>query len=330
MSIVDYAKKFLMFVGSSIGGLTAIFYAIGFLSETSRSVFLGIPYFMLFSERYLYTGARFFSGLPSFFLQGISLLPEHPWLILRIGLLLALALLIRVQPERRPGVFIAYQILILAVMVSIVNGHRAIPGVALALPSRGLIYLSEQHIPEKITLRNHFHLYLVLYSLLLGLSVFLFRLRRRIRDSLDAVTSEGNPPTPSRPLKTGLLSIPHRLIRAFYPGFALFRFLHAPVGIVYMLLLLSLTVALPMFYGSRLVHNAFPRVEVTATTFQPDSSGAPFSTFILRSEKEAYFFLVKPEGDTRQRNQLWYIKKKDVESLRIMGHARIWPLKSTG
>lgn len=57
-------QKFFGFLGASIGSITAIFTAAGFLAERARLTMLGLPSTTFDLQQYLETGARFLAFLP--------------------------------------------------------------------------------------------------------------------------------------------------------------------------------------------------------------------------------------------------------------------------
>lgn len=82
-NVLKTIKGLLAAVGAVVGGITAIFSAVGFLAETSHARLLGLPDLAIAIENYLLTGARFFTDV-------VILMPHYALLMLIDFLLLLL------------------------------------------------------------------------------------------------------------------------------------------------------------------------------------------------------------------------------------------------
>ncbi len=88
-------KRFLGVIGASVGGLTAIFYVVGFLAMHAHNRFLGLTHISIDFNEYLFNGGQFFAYLPHlavYFLDLLLAFAENDFGLLVI-IIIAIAIL---------------------------------------------------------------------------------------------------------------------------------------------------------------------------------------------------------------------------------------------
>jgi len=103
---VEPAKRFLGVTGASAGGLTAIFYVVGFLAMQAHHSFLGLTHISVDFNQYLFSGGMFFAYFPSLVIYFWEVLFEiaardFTWPLYVIGAIMLINLLLRITLFRR-------------------------------------------------------------------------------------------------------------------------------------------------------------------------------------------------------------------------------------
>ncbi len=104
--VFEPAKRFLGVIGASVGGLTAIFYVIGFLAMQAHHTFLGLTHISIDFNKYLFTGGQFFSYFPVLVIvlyeSLFEIIASHfEWLLYAISAIVIVRLLLLIQLIRR-------------------------------------------------------------------------------------------------------------------------------------------------------------------------------------------------------------------------------------
>jgi hypothetical protein len=99
------AKRFLGVISASVGGLTAIFYLVGFLAVQAHLRFLGLTHLSVDFNQYLFNGGLFFAAFPKlaiYFWKSVLEIPARnfEWLLYILAAIVLIGLLLRVKPIR--------------------------------------------------------------------------------------------------------------------------------------------------------------------------------------------------------------------------------------
>jgi len=96
------AKRFLGVIGASVGGLTAIFYVVGFLAVQAHHRFLGLTQLSVDFNQYLFSGGLFFAAFPRlaiYFWESLLEIPARnfEWLLYALAAIALTGLLLRIK-----------------------------------------------------------------------------------------------------------------------------------------------------------------------------------------------------------------------------------------
>jgi hypothetical protein len=302
MPVIDYAKRFIIFVSSYLGGITALCYVMGFLAETSRWIRLGVPEWGLANKQYLVTGAKFFGFLLPDWVDGcLVFIVRYWWLLLLLISFGGITVFLWKKGKAKQGLLLAGEIVWLMLLFYFLRfspdsflGPEEPDAYHLGVDTTDLLFKSYLPPPYQI-LRENYQLLVALFFLFAAGTVFFLSLQRKLNFS-----------TIWRRIHRGLL-----------------------VGIS--LLVLIDFFLLSMNYAHLLIYKKLPVVEVSFTPgLFPNETIPPMLQ--LRRDKEMLLFYVQYPGESneqakgkeRLRKEIWAVNQEEIKALRVLENRSVW------
>lgn len=306
------AKRFLAVIGASVGGLTAIFYVVGFLAVQAHHRFLGLTHISVDLNQYLYSGGLFFAAFPWLAIYFWDRLLEIParnfeWFLFALIAIALAGLLLRIKWIKnlvgslgiRLGklavscvtmIQIVFNLVLLIVFISfsleIVNQDNWL--FADGHPDYAwLVGTTHENSNRR---QQHF-------VGLLGLAI----LSILVHALLEYWRRQPNP-------KSG------EKVRA--PWRSIF-------SITALLLIILQLLYLPINYGLLLIPNSYPTAEFGLRHTKLDSlptSGQPL--VLIHRESDDYYFY------SREHKKIWQIRRSDMNWITRMGDVHIFDQRS--
>lgn len=305
-NLIKQSVGFVKLAGSLVGGLTALFYAAGFLAWNSRRIFLGLPELEIVDIRYLITGAQFFVSLPLRFFVGILAFPHWGWTLWGMLLITAFLLVVRVISFRSQAALLQtilavsgmlFLFLLLQPLSADGEFFKYLPDPAVP----GVLFDSEVTPLEEMELN---------FSKLILLTAFAILGTRMISSQGDHQDGQGqHPPTISK--------LRSRWAGTFAARQNLSGLLSLSMGVVAVIY----SLLLPMNF----IHPVFPMRYAVVDVQLQDQQLFPE----LKPDKEIFLLrqTSQPEGFlfySRDTLKMWQIGKESVKGIRIKGHKAIW------
>ncbi len=302
------AKRFLGVIGASVGGLTAIFYVVGFLAMQAHHHFLGLTHISVDYSQYLFSGGQFFSYFPNMVVYFWDSLLElaarnFEWLLYALTALVVARLLLRIK-------------LIRNLVNSLGNTLRKLA------------------IRFVIVLQVLFNLVLLVLFLTLSLKLvqqndLLFEAAVPGYSWLIDMTAEGS--NQRQKYFAVLLGVALLSILAHAP---LEHWRHQPnaktgeqvtapwrsvLSISALLLIILQLLYLPVNYGILLISKNYPTAEFALRNDHPDglpTFGTPL--ILIHREGDDYYFY------SRQHKKIWQIRRTDLTWLTRTGEVNLF------
>lgn len=304
----ETAKSFLGVIGASVGGLTAIFYVVGFLAVQAHHSFLGLTHVSVDFDQYLFTGGLFFTAFPRLVIYFWDSLFEiaarnFEWLLYALAAVVVLRLLLRFK------------------LIS--NGLN---GLRHALRKLAIRYVTLLQVVFNLAL-------LVLF---LSVSLELVHQNNSLFADIDPsfswlidTTDDGS----NRRQKyfAGLLAMAilsilvHALLEHWrlQPNAKTGEPVQAPwrsvLSISAVFLVILQLLHLPVNYGILLISKSYPTVEIGLRNDQLEGLPAPSQQLILiHRDGDDHFFY------NREQRKIWQIRRADLAWLTRTGEANIF------
>lgn len=329
--IVEGAKRFLTVVGSSLGAITALFYAVGFLAETSKWVTLGAPIFNIVSQQYLYTGALFFFTLLPSAVTGITeLLALYPLAIAVHVFIAILVAWLAAKAKLWQAALLIGEVFLLRLLVLTLAfspdrflGPGRSTGTRIALAERDLLFRIKSYVPPaKLDLEANYQVLVALFLLLL-IAVVAIHLLGRVSLSTERAES------PPAPVVTGEGTPKwlHQLARALVLARDLFsrtnsvwRAIHGAMQAVIMVVFVLIVLLMPLNFSNLLIYERFPIIDSKSVPEHLRPSSMPARYYLLRSSSDNLQVYVRSRDST----SVLVLDQDVVQDLRILGNKPIW------
>ena len=343
MQIIDYPKRFIIFISSYLGGITALCYVMGFLAETIRWHHFGVPGLEIASRQYLVTGAKFFGLLLPGLVDGLIVLGErYLWLLLLIIIVGGISIWSWRKMKVRQGVLLVGEAILLVLLFSFLFftgdsflGTGQEDARYLSISTTDLLF-KQSYIPPPVDdLRDNYIVLVALFFIFTASALpFLhaYRKQKKNEEPYSGEASQGASSTPSP--EKGRWKTLRRVLSTQSPAW---RIVHGFLLFWIFFFILVDILILPMQYAHLLVYKEFPVVKVTLTPdLFPDLETIP-ELVLLRREKDNLLFYAKRPADEsgaepgenhKPFREIWFIKEHDVRELRVLKNQPIWPPRS--
>jgi len=338
MLVADYAKKFIIFVSSYLGGITALFYAMGYLAEANRWIRLGVPQMEIVSQQYLVTGARFFGFLLPDLIDGFIILAEkYIWFLLSIIFLCCLMIWMWRKLNLRQGLLLVGEIFLLVILLSFLRftsdsflGPDEADAIHLSVGTTDLLFRENYTPPRPEQLEENYRLLVALCFLFAFGALILLSAQISQRGMEDG--SQLKPPKPSDGSKASVLHGLRYLQYVFSVRNNTWRRLHRFFLFWICFFILIDLLLLPVNFAHILIYKEFPVVKVRFRSGLYSEEQRIDELTLLRREKDNLLFYVhhaegsgkKSQEENRQTREIWYVKERDIEEMRVLRNQPIW------
>jgi len=302
------AKRFLGVIGASVGGLTAIFYVVGFLAMQAHHHFLGLTHISVDYSQYLFSGGLFFAYFPNLVVYFWDSLLEVParnfeWLLYGLAAIVVVRLLLRIKLIRNlvnsvgntlRRLAIRYVVVLQVVFNLVLLVLFLTSSLKLVQQSKWLFADPDPAYSWLIdTTEDGSNQRQKYFAGLLGvaiLSILVHALMEHWRVQPNAKTGE--------PVKSPWRSI---------------------FSISALLLIILQLLYLPVNYGILLITKSYPTVEFALRNDQPEVLPATANPLILiHREGDDYYFY------SREHKKIWQIRRADFTWLTRTGEVNIF------